>query len=395
MKNNQRIGICVKKFESGTKGSISFSQCGNDWGISCGSYQLTLRWGNCIKFLKRYFPNIAKPLYFNDELTDYPSKYHPGFEYCSSPDAVKSAWMKAYNTVGADKFFSYEWEYMNDMYYNKIKSKISNILDLDNTDRAFQECFWSWSIHKGVTGCYNAFMEIIEEQGIDSLEYVNKEWFLDIIYDKRLEMDNLRRYKKGIFDGSSEREVLKGILTPGTFSGYTIEEYQKKMEDEARKQKEEEEAAMAERIKQIQEKIDSVIPINGTAKIIHKEEDGVNIRPIPDYDSVISAIYQYGTQMNVVGITKEKDFYKLDNDLYVTTNRNYVLFVEKEETVLYKIRILDEFVNLYKSAGDINEIVGQVKKDQVFSITEENNGFGKLKSGSGWILLNDKVKIYK
>ena len=392
---DQLIGIYVKKFESGTKGSISFSQCGNDWGISCGSYQLTLRWGNCIKFLKRYFPKEAKSLYFNDELTDYPSKYHPGFQYCSSPDAVRSAWMKAYNTVGADKFFLYEWKYMKEMYYDKIKSKISNILDLDSADRAFQECFWSWSIHKGVNGCYNAFMEILQENNINSLDYINKEELFDVIYNKRLEIDNLRRYKKGLFDGSSERETLRKFLSPGTFCGYTLEEYQKKLEEDARKQKEEEEAAMAERIKQIQEKIDTVIPVEGTVKIIYKGEDGVNIRPIPDFDSVISEIHQYGTVMNVTGITKEKDFYKLDNDLYVTTNRNYVLFVEKEETVLYKIRILGESVNLYKSYGDNNEIIGQVKKEQVFSIIDEKNGFCKLKSGSGWILLNDKIKIYK
>ena len=32
------IGEYVKQFESGDKGSLSFSSCGNDWGLSCGSY---------------------------------------------------------------------------------------------------------------------------------------------------------------------------------------------------------------------------------------------------------------------------------------------------------------------------------------------------------------------
>lgn len=32
------IGEYVKQFESGDKGSLSLSSCGNDWGLSCGSY---------------------------------------------------------------------------------------------------------------------------------------------------------------------------------------------------------------------------------------------------------------------------------------------------------------------------------------------------------------------
>ena len=52
------IGKYVKKFESGSKGSTALAQCGNDWGLSCGSYQLTVRFSNCIAFLKKYFRNV-------------------------------------------------------------------------------------------------------------------------------------------------------------------------------------------------------------------------------------------------------------------------------------------------------------------------------------------------
>ena len=47
------IGKYVKKYESGNKGSLCLDNCGYDWGLSAGSYQLTLRYGNCIKFLKK------------------------------------------------------------------------------------------------------------------------------------------------------------------------------------------------------------------------------------------------------------------------------------------------------------------------------------------------------
>lgn len=39
--NQDYIGRLVKQFESGNKGSLALGSCGNDWGISCGSYQLT------------------------------------------------------------------------------------------------------------------------------------------------------------------------------------------------------------------------------------------------------------------------------------------------------------------------------------------------------------------
>ena len=132
---NDYIGMYVKQFESGDLGSLAFSQCGNDWGLSCGSYQLTLRWGNCINFLKKYFPKESAGLSYSNQ--DFQSKHWPGPRYSSSPEAVKVIWKKCYNKVGADKFFEYEHEYMKQNFYDKIKEKIIDYIDLDKTSRAF------------------------------------------------------------------------------------------------------------------------------------------------------------------------------------------------------------------------------------------------------------------
>ena len=43
---------------------------------------------------------------------------------------------------------------------------------------------------------------------------------------------------------------------------------------------------------------------------------------------------------------------------------------------------------LYENAS--SKIMGQVYEGQVFTIVEEKNGFGKLKSGAGWISLSTK-----
>ena len=49
-----------------------------------------------------------------------------------------------------------------------------------------------------------------------------------------------------------------------------------------------------------------------------------------------------------------------------------------------------EGLNIRQDANASSKVVGVVKKDQVFTIVEQKNGFGKLKSGAGWISLNAK-----
>ena len=202
---NDYIGIYVKQFESGNLGSLAFSQCGNDWGLSCGSYQLTLRWGNCINFLKKYFPKESVGLSYSNQ--DFQSKHWPGPRYSSSPEAVKVIWKKCYNKVGADKFFEYEHEYMKQNFYDKIKEKIIDYIDLDKTSRAFQECFWSWAIHKGVNGAFNAFTSCINEIDIKTISH---EKLFDLIYDTRYANDKFDRYKKN--NANSERDKLKQLI---------------------------------------------------------------------------------------------------------------------------------------------------------------------------------------
>lgn len=53
----------------------------------------------------------------------------------------------------------------------------------------------------------------------------------------------------------------------------------------------------------------------------------------------------------------------------------------------YKVKITATVLNVRNGAGVSNVIVGQVKKDEVYTIVETKNGWGKLKSGVGWISL--------
>ena len=53
----------------------------------------------------------------------------------------------------------------------------------------------------------------------------------------------------------------------------------------------------------------------------------------------------------------------------------------------YLVKIDTPVLNIRKGAGTKYKIVGTVKKGEVYTIVEESNGWGKLKSGAGWISL--------
>lgn len=201
---NDYIGKYVKQFESGNKGSRALAQCGNDWGLSCGSYQLTLRWGNCISFLKKYFFVESKDLYFNN-LGDFASPTYPGTRYCSSPIDVKKVWNLCIESVGEEKFFEYEHEFIKNMYYDKLCSKLNGLFDPNKHSRALQESLWSWSVHKGASGAYNGLKQLSSGY---NLQTESVESLLNRIYDYRYNVNRFDRYSKS---ETSERMKLLGI----------------------------------------------------------------------------------------------------------------------------------------------------------------------------------------
>ena len=58
----------------------------------------------------------------------------------------------------------------------------------------------------------------------------------------------------------------------------------------------------------------------------------------------------------------------------------------------YLVIITANSLNVRNGAGTQYKVNTTVKKDQVFTIIEEKDGWGKLKSGAGWIKLDDYTK---
>lgn len=80
----------------------------------------------------------------------------------------------------------------------------------------------------------------------------------------------------------------------------------------------------------------------------------------------------------------------------VCTKYGLVTATEKEPEVSglpYKVRITTSVLNVRTGAGTSYAVATTVKKNQVYTIVEESNGWGKLKSGAGWISLKYTKKV--
>lgn len=62
-------------------------------------------------------------------------------------------------------------------------------------------------------------------------------------------------------------------------------------------------------------------------------------------------------------------------------------------TTGYLVKITADLLNVRAGAGTNYKINTKVKKNEVYTIIQEQNGWGKLKSGAGWISLNYTKKV--
>ena len=54
----------------------------------------------------------------------------------------------------------------------------------------------------------------------------------------------------------------------------------------------------------------------------------------------------------------------------------------------YRVKVTANVLNIRKGPGTSYAVTGQIKDKGVYTIVQEQNGWGKLKSGAGWISLS-------
>lgn len=110
---------------------------------------------------------------------------------------------------------------------------------------------------------------------------------------------------------------------------------------------------------------------------------------------IASKLKEYGWGIDKV--TKHQDYsgkYCPHRTLDLGWNR-FLKMIEKElnSNINFKVKINTDTLNYRSGAGVSYPVKGQVKKGEVYTIVEELNGWGKLKSGAGYINLKYTIKI--
>ena len=59
----------------------------------------------------------------------------------------------------------------------------------------------------------------------------------------------------------------------------------------------------------------------------------------------------------------------------------------------FKVKVTADVLNVRKGAGIGYKVTTAVKKNEVYTIVQEYNGWGKLKSGAGWINLSYTKRV--
>ena len=105
--------------------------------------------------------------------------------------------------------------------------------------------------------------------------------------------------------------------------------------------------------------------------------------------------------------TRQKDYLKR-GDILLNESQHVVVVladgskVEKTSTPAttptkdgfpYKVKITSQALNVRKSPTENSEVTAQVRHGYVFTIVDEKEGWGKLKSGAGWINLTYTQKV--
>jgi len=75
-------------------------------------------------------------------------------------------------------------------------------------------------------------------------------------------------------------------------------------------------------------------------------------------------------------------------------NKKYLKKISSENKfTAYKVKITADALNIRAGAGTNHKIVGCIKDKGIYTIIDEKSGWGKLKSGAGWVSLNYTKKI--
>lgn len=143
-------------------------------------------------------------------------------------------------------------------------------------------------------------------------------------------------------------------------------------------------------------------PKTGYVKVFYKGKDGLNIRTAPCMGENVDQVVYEGIY-TVTGISADGKWYRLKSGLFITSDKQYVMFMKNLPAVSsYKVRVSISDLNIRKGPGTNYARTGKFTGAGVFTIVEEKQGpgasmWGLLKSSrknrDGWISLDFVTRI--
>lgn len=133
---------------------------------------------------------------------------------------------------------------------------------------------------------------------------------------------------------------------------------------------------------------DEVKDCIGSIRVIYQGEDGLNLRTAPSISSEVVCVARYQEGFLVDGITTDGQWYRTEEGYYISASSRYVRFQEG-----FCVRVTSDSLNIRPMPGTKEAPVGVIKDKGVYTIVAEENGWGCLKSGAGWIKLAYTVRI--
>lgn len=142
--------------------------------------------------------------------------------------------------------------------------------------------------------------------------------------------------------------------------------------------------------------------LSGFVKVFYKGRDGLNVRTTPCMGDNVDQVIFDGVY-TVVGISADGAWYKLKSGLFITSDKQYVQFMENlQMPSSYMVRVAISDLNIRKGTGTDYAKTGEFTGKGVFTIVEEVDGQGAGKWGllkayqkkrDGWISLDYATSI--
>ena len=137
--------------------------------------------------------------------------------------------------------------------------------------------------------------------------------------------------------------------------------------------------------------------LTGSNFMVRIKVDSLNIRKSASLSATVMGTVKKGQVYTITKVTNGMGCLKSGAG-WISMGTEYVEKISSVSSTSasnteYKVKITANVLNVRVGAGATYKINTTVKKNQVFTIIETKNGWGKLKSGAGWIDLNYATKL--